>query len=1112
MSGIGLVLNTARSALAAQQLGLAVVGHNIANVSSDSYSRETLPHESRDPISFGMLRMGNGVQVQEVKRSCDQILENRLMSQKSTLTSFEEKDANLRIMEALFNEGSDSSTSGLLSEFWNAWHTLSNNPAGASERIGLADGATRFADALNYLDQELSLLNDKLTLEINNGIARVNDITKQVGLINNEISSLERTKTANDERDKRNSLMTELSELLGVSVFEEKSGAINVSTANGFSIVTSADNYELMQTDDGIKWQGSFGSQVDITDDITNGKIGGWIELRDEIIPKIKNDLDVLARNTIWEVNKQHSQGIGLDYISNSLTGNYTTDSSGLLSTLPFGDKIDYTKDFKMWFKDVSTSNPTYSSINMDMGISTAKISDWTGKAEVNHTYKFTVVNGGAVDNVADPSDPVIYWEKIKNSTGKSEGSGIINITDADTSFTVEDTLAFNISSGKLVAGNTFEINTNKDGEPDPIDIETYGTANSVSDTYKFKVTQGGTIGDDEILVSWQNRVESGTLRFKKDVSIPVIAKVDGMSLQFNSGLLFKNDEFTLTTDSNGSPDLTLPSDFKWTLSSFKDQFNRQSYGVLASESANALKFSPFTGGYKTTNFTYSDEQDGTEKNEFTSTNAKIKILNYRALTKENENFLINRDTNGLWTIQNNPSYTSAKIIPKTIEFVPDSTVPNNSATEDTYTFKVSTGGEIGTDIVVIEWTNTSGSASGTITLDPDPVTGNSPFDDIDVDGMKIDFNSGYIRKGDEFTVVTDTSGIPSVGTVPNDTGFGIDLTGDDIADMMVDFSNPATGEGSIEFDITKDTGKYNYAFSDKASEDCGIAAALGINTFFEGSDANGIKLNSNLTNVNMIAAAKVECMARPAMNSDISVKLPITIDASNNIIIFTEGNSQKLTATIKPTLSDNTYESDAEMDILASNIEQGLESASIYGLDYEVTYNSDDKKFKIDVNSDENLTIKIFWDETQETASSLGFDAIAEDYTPPDISKNGQFGTSDNTNAFNISNIQYTGYSMVQWTFKRGESTTSSSINTSLEGYYQSIIGALGVKNSAVTRGLDFNQVMVDRLSEQRDSISGVSLDEEMVNMMKFQHAYSVAAKLLTATDQMLEELIKSK
>ena len=55
----------------------------------------------------------------------------------------------------------------------------------------------------------------------------------------------------------------------------------------------------------------------------------------------------------------------------------------------------------------------------------------------------------------------------------------------------------------------------------------------------------------------------------------------------------------------------------------------------------------------------------------------------------------------------------------------------------------------------------------------------------------------------------------------------------------------------------------------------------------------------------------------------------------------------------------------------------------------------------------------------------------------------------------------------------------------------------------------LDAQQIVVGGLSDRRVAASGVSLDEEMTNMIKFQHAYAAASRVLSAMDENLDRLI---
>jgi flagellar hook-associated protein 1 FlgK len=54
-----------------------------------------------------------------------------------------------------------------------------------------------------------------------------------------------------------------------------------------------------------------------------------------------------------------------------------------------------------------------------------------------------------------------------------------------------------------------------------------------------------------------------------------------------------------------------------------------------------------------------------------------------------------------------------------------------------------------------------------------------------------------------------------------------------------------------------------------------------------------------------------------------------------------------------------------------------------------------------------------------------------------------------------------------------------------------------------------DNQEILVGEMDKRRESIMGVSLDEEMANMVRFQHAYNASARILTAIDEMLDTLI---
>ncbi len=82
---------------------------------------------------------------------------------------------------------------------------------------------------------------------------------------------------------------------------------------------------------------------------------------------------------------------------------------------------------------------------------------------------------------------------------------------------------------------------------------------------------------------------------------------------------------------------------------------------------------------------------------------------------------------------------------------------------------------------------------------------------------------------------------------------------------------------------------------------------------------------------------------------------------------------------------------------------------------------------------------------------------------------------------------------------------------SASLSSFYTSMIGALGVQGESATRLTENQQILVDQIESWRQSVSGVNLDEEMSNMIRFQKGYNASARVLTTMDEMLDKLINS-
>ncbi|MCK4574315.1 MAG: flagellar hook-associated protein FlgK [candidate division Zixibacteria bacterium] len=78
------------------------------------------------------------------------------------------------------------------------------------------------------------------------------------------------------------------------------------------------------------------------------------------------------------------------------------------------------------------------------------------------------------------------------------------------------------------------------------------------------------------------------------------------------------------------------------------------------------------------------------------------------------------------------------------------------------------------------------------------------------------------------------------------------------------------------------------------------------------------------------------------------------------------------------------------------------------------------------------------------------------------------------------------------------------------LSEYYASLIGTIGVDSKEAQSYTENYTLLLAQVDNARQSVQGVSLDEEMINLVKFQQAYDAAARVITAVDEALDTLIK--
>ncbi|EYE88818.1 hypothetical protein Q428_05865 [Fervidicella metallireducens AeB] len=112
-------------------------------------------------------------------------------------------------------------------------------------------------------------------------------------------------------------------------------------------------------------------------------------------------------------------------------------------------------------------------------------------------------------------------------------------------------------------------------------------------------------------------------------------------------------------------------------------------------------------------------------------------------------------------------------------------------------------------------------------------------------------------------------------------------------------------------------------------------------------------------------------------------------------------------------------------------------------------------------------------------------------------------FKNADGTD-INTANVSLTGTNLV-----KDVKLVSNNSGTTVDNYFKATIAQLGVSNQEAKKMITNQEALLDQLVVRRESISGVSLDEEMTNMIQFQRAYQANAKMINVIDELLDVVV---
>lgn len=274
------------SGLNAAQRALDVIGNNIANVATEGYHRQRIELSANSPLREGSLLFGTGVNVDGVARVIDNLLEQEMLRQYSSLNQVARELVTLQTVESALGELSteDSGLNAAIDNYFNSLQDLSADPGDGVWQSQLVSDAEVMASQFRTLGAFLTTLDSEIRLEAENIVDSINALTSQIADLNKNIQQVEiGGGSANSLRDQRDKLISDVGALVSVETQSRDYGVVDVIVA-GIPVVMGVTTIEL---EAGLDSSGEMGISVkgeaNYTTSISGGSAGGLLPLKNDL-------------------------------------------------------------------------------------------------------------------------------------------------------------------------------------------------------------------------------------------------------------------------------------------------------------------------------------------------------------------------------------------------------------------------------------------------------------------------------------------------------------------------------------------------------------------------------------------------------------------------------------------------------------------------------------------------------------------------------------------------------------------------------------------------------------------------------------------------------------
>lgn len=388
-------LNIAVSGLSANQKALEVTGHNVSNLGTAGFSRQSVVMATFAPRTYGNWKVEMGVSVEQVRQIRHMFMDNIYRTESNALGYWQARNTALTDIQYILGEPMSDGLQSALNRFWDAWQELSKAPESLTVRALLRQRAEALVETINHIGDQLTRLQKDLNTEIKLRIDEVNDITKQIADLNIKImTALAAGNNPNDYYDERNALVDRLSTLVSVNTYNGPDGNMDIIVGGYFLVSKGVQTRIYAAASDDLSY--FYTPKVegyDVEINLGQGLIQGLLEARGQV-NGAKGSYENGSPNTTADVT------IAVD-IANNTTKDYLTKIQDQIRELAedLGKRgLDY--NLKLVIIGAGAS-PTPKSYGRNVDALVGDLSSATPGTD--KTYDF----GDVIDWAASNADPI---------------------------------------------------------------------------------------------------------------------------------------------------------------------------------------------------------------------------------------------------------------------------------------------------------------------------------------------------------------------------------------------------------------------------------------------------------------------------------------------------------------------------------------------------------------------------------------------------------------------------------------------------------------------------------------------------------------------------------